>query len=127
MAENEGYQRFLEAGLAFTKLTRTRAEELVQELVSNGDLHRKDAQAKVEEAIERSRKSSEALVKVVRDEVAHQLHSMGIDSVEGLAKQVASLLGRSSPAASDGPEPEPEADKPAAPEAGKPDEPETSV
>ena len=96
----DGYQRYLDAGVAFTHMTRSRAEELVQELVKSGEVQRKEARTKVEELIERSRKSSESLLSVVRDEVGNQLHSMGITNLEDLAKQVASLLGRSSQAAS---------------------------
>ena len=89
-----------DAGIAFTQMTRSRAEELVQELVKSGEVQRKEARTKVEELIERSRKSSESLLSVVRDEVGNQLHSMGITNLEDLAKQVGSLLGRSSKAAS---------------------------
>jgi polyhydroxyalkanoate synthesis regulator phasin len=96
MSKRDAYQRYLDAGIAFTQMTRSRAEELVQELVKSGEVQRKEAQAKVEELIDRSRKSSESLLSVVRDEVGNQLHSLGISNIEDLAKQVASLLARSS-------------------------------
>ena len=95
MSKRDAYQRYLDAGIAFTQMTRSRAEELVQELVKSGEVQRKEAQAKVEELIDRSRKSSESLLSVVRDEVGNQLHSLGISNIEDLAKQVASLLARS--------------------------------
>src|ERR1035437_1598098 len=100
MTKRDGYQRYLDAGIAFTQMTRSRAEELVQELVKSGEVQGKEARTKVEELIERSRKSSESLLSVVRDEVGNQLHSMGVSNIEDMAKQVASLLGRSSKAAS---------------------------
>src|SRR5450759_786646 len=100
MTKRDGYQRYLDAGIAFTQMTRSRADELVQELVKSGEVQGKEARTKVEELIERSRKSSESLLSVVRDEVGNQLHSMGVSNIEDLAKQVASLLGRSSKAAS---------------------------
>jgi polyhydroxyalkanoate synthesis regulator phasin len=95
MTKRDAYQRYLDAGIAFTQMTRSRAEELVQELVKSGEVQRKEAQSKVEELIDRSRKSSESLLSVVRDEVGSQLHSLGIGNIEDLAKQVASLLTRS--------------------------------
>ncbi len=95
MSKRDAYQRYLDAGIAFTQMTRSRAEELVQELVKSGEVQRKEAQAKVEELIDRSRKSSESLLSLVRDEVGSQLHSLGISNIEDLAKQVASLLARS--------------------------------
>jgi polyhydroxyalkanoate synthesis regulator phasin len=100
MSKRDAYQRYLDAGIAFTQMTRSRAEELVQELVKSGEVQRKEAQAKVEELIDRSRKSSESLLSVVRDEVGNQLHSLGISNIEDLAKQVASLLARSPKTAS---------------------------
>ena len=77
-----------------TQLTRARAEELVQELVKNGEVQRKEAQAKVDDLIERSRKSTEALLSLVHAEVSNQLSSLGIGGLDDLARQVASLLGR---------------------------------
>ncbi len=95
---NDVFQRYLDAGIAFTHMTRRRAEALVQELVQSGDLQGGDARAKVDELIERSRKGSEALMGQIRTEVAQQLHSVGITSLEDLATQVAALLGRSAEA-----------------------------
>lgn len=92
---NDVFQRYLDAGIAFTNLTRHRAEELVQELVQSGDLHGEDARAKVDELIERSKKGSEALMGQIRSEVTRQLDNVGITSLEELATQVAALLGRS--------------------------------
>ncbi len=99
MTDTSGYQRYIDAGVNFTQVSRAWAEELVQDLVKSGAVQRKEAQAKVEELVERSRKSSESLLNVVRDEVAHQLQSLGISSVEDLATQVAAVLGRSASAA----------------------------
>ena len=64
----------------------------MQELVQSGEFQSGDARAKVDELIERSRKSREAFVTQVRREVSRQLDGMGITNVEDLAKQVASLL-----------------------------------
>jgi polyhydroxyalkanoate synthesis regulator phasin len=94
MANNDPFRRYIDAGAALTQLTRARAEELVQELVKNGEIQRKEAQTKVDDLIERSRKSTEALLSLVHTEVSNQLSSLGIGSLDDLARQVASLLGR---------------------------------
>jgi polyhydroxyalkanoate synthesis regulator phasin len=94
MADKDVFQRYLEAGVAFTNMTRARAEELVQELVNSGDFQRADARAKVDELLERSKELREALVTQVRREVDHQLDVLGFTSLEDLAKQVASVLQR---------------------------------
>jgi polyhydroxyalkanoate synthesis regulator phasin len=98
MANKDAFQRYLDAGVAFTNLTRARAEELVRELVQSGEFQAGDARAKVEELIERSRKGREVLVAQVQHEVTRQLAAVGITSLEDLAQQVATLLGRSAEA-----------------------------
>ncbi len=94
MADNDPFRRYIDAGAALTQLTMARAEELVQEFMKNGEFQRKEAQAKVEDLFERSRKSTEALLSIVHAEVSDQLSSLGIGSLEELARQVASVIGR---------------------------------
>jgi polyhydroxyalkanoate synthesis regulator phasin len=90
-------QKYLDAGIAFTNLTRARAEKLVSELIQDGEF-RGDARAKVEELIERGRTSQEALFAQVRHEVDRQLEHFGITDLDDLAKQVAALIGRTAEA-----------------------------
>ena len=66
MVDKDAFQRYLDAGIAFTNMTRAKAEELVQELVQSGEFQSGDARAKVDELIERSRKGREAFVAQVR-------------------------------------------------------------
>jgi colicin import membrane protein len=98
MVNKDDFQRYLDVGIAFTNLTRSKAEELVSELVQNGEFQTSDARAKVDELLERSRKSREALVAQVRKEVAHQLDAVGVTNLEDLAEQVATLIGRTAAA-----------------------------
>ena len=98
MAPRDGFQKYLDAGIAFTTLTRAKAEELVQELVQNGEFQGSDARARVDELLERSRKGREAFTAQVRKEVTHQLESVGITSLEDLAQQVAAMIGRTAEA-----------------------------
>ncbi len=98
MVNRDDVQKYLDAGIAFTDLTRTRAEELVGELVNSGVFQSGDARAKVDELIERSRRGSEQLVAQVRAEVANQLRAKGITSLDDLAREVATMLGRSAEA-----------------------------
>jgi polyhydroxyalkanoate synthesis regulator phasin len=98
MANKDPFQKYLDAGIAFTNMTRAKAEELVQELVRSGEFQGSDARAWVDDLVERSRKSREALLVQVRHEVSRQLESLGITSLEDVAKQVATLLGRSAEA-----------------------------
>ena len=94
MATNDSLQRYIDAGVAFTNMTRKKAEDLVTELIQNGDLQKGEARARVDELLERSRQGTEVIVTAVRSEVARQLEAVGITSLEDLAKQVATVLGR---------------------------------
>ncbi|HEY4928667.1 MAG TPA: hypothetical protein VIH95_05910 [Acidimicrobiales bacterium] len=103
MATNDNIQRYIDAGIAFTNMTRKKAEELVSELVKNGDIQTDEAKARVEELLERGRQGTEVIVSHVRSEVSRQLGAVGITSLEDLANQVAALLGRSSTTAKKAP------------------------
>jgi polyhydroxyalkanoate synthesis regulator phasin len=95
MATNDNLQRYIDAGIAFTHMTRKKAEELVSELVKNGDIQTDEARARVDELLERGRQGTEVIVSTVRSEVQRQLGAVGITNLEDLAAQVAALLGRS--------------------------------
>ena len=103
MANNDPLQRYIDAGIAFTDMTRRKAEELVSELVKNGDIQTDEARARVDEILERGRHGTEIIVSAVRSEVSRQLGSVGISSLEDLANQVATLLGRSTSSATRAP------------------------
>ena len=62
MATNDNIQRYIDAGIAFTNMTRKKAEELVSELVKNGDIQSDEAKARVEELLERGRQGTEVIV-----------------------------------------------------------------
>ena len=98
MANKDVFERYLEAGIAFTNVTRARAEELVQDLVQSGEFQRSDARAKVDELIEWTKRGREALVTQVRREVSRQLDALGVTNLEDLAQQVAALLARTAEA-----------------------------
>src|SRR5580692_10463536 len=98
MTENDGLRRYVEAATALTQITRSRAEELVRELIKAGELERHRAQDWVEDLVKTSRDRSEALVHTVRGEVRQQLKDLGFTNVDDLAKKVADILAKSSAA-----------------------------
>jgi polyhydroxyalkanoate synthesis regulator phasin len=98
MTENDGLRRYVEAATALTQITRSRAEELVRELIKAGELERHRAQDWVEDLMKASRDRSEALVGTVRGEVRQQLKELGFTNVDDLAKKVADILAKSSEA-----------------------------
>jgi polyhydroxyalkanoate synthesis regulator phasin len=98
MASNERIRKYLDAGSVFGQVTRGRAEEIVRELVNAGDIQRNQAQEWVDNLVERSRKTSEQIIEMVRHEVAAQLNRVDAKAIEGLANQVADVLKKSADA-----------------------------
>jgi polyhydroxyalkanoate synthesis regulator phasin len=95
MAPNERIKKYLDAGTVLGQVTRARAEEIVRELVSAGDIQREHAQEWVDNLVERSRKTSEQILDLVRHEVATQLSKIDAPALETLAGQVSDFLKRS--------------------------------
>ena len=85
MPQNDQLRRYLDAGIAFTQMTRQRAEAIVKDLVNAGEMQRDQTQQFVDELVERSRKNTEMLLDTVRKEVADQLSSLGIATKADLA------------------------------------------
>jgi len=73
MAQNDALKKYLDAGMAFTQLTRKRAEQVVKDLVAAGDLQRSQAKSTIEDLIERTRSNADLLSEQVRKEVESQL------------------------------------------------------
>lgn len=78
MASNDPWRRYLETGAAFVNLTRSRAESIVRDLVRQGELGQERAQKAVDELLERSRRNTDDLVKIIRREIRQQLEALGV-------------------------------------------------
>jgi len=98
MASNERIRKYLDAGTVLGQVSRGRAEEIVRELVNAGDIQRSQAQEWVDNLVERSRKTSEQVLELVRHEVATQLDRIDGKSLEAIANQVAEILKKSAKA-----------------------------
>jgi polyhydroxyalkanoate synthesis regulator phasin len=98
MASNERIKKYLEAGTVLGQVTRARAEEIVRELVSAGDIPRGQAQDWVDNLVDRSRKTSEQVLELVRHEVSSQLSKIDASALEAIANQVSDFLKRSADA-----------------------------
>ncbi len=90
-------KRYLEAGIAFTEMTRARAEGVAGELVKAGELQRDQMQSSVDELIDRSRRNTQQLISLVRQEVTGQLSLLGLankDDLDALEKRLTDKFGR---------------------------------
>jgi len=96
---NDGMRRYFEALLAMTQITRSRAEEVVRDLMRSGEVESNRAQDWVEDLVRNSRQRSEAFVSTVRAEVRRQISDMGLGDVNDLARRVADILDKAGTAA----------------------------
>jgi polyhydroxyalkanoate synthesis regulator phasin len=98
MSQNDVLKRYLDAGLAFTALTQSRAEALVKDLVKAGEVQAVPAREAVADLLERSRTNSEKLLDTVRTEVRAQITNLGLASqadLDRIEQRISSLLGGS--------------------------------
>ena len=78
MAQTDLLKRYLDAGVAFTQMTQSKAEAIVRDLVRAGEVQTGDARQRVEELLDRSRRNTDNLMKAVRDEVNSQVAKLGL-------------------------------------------------
>jgi len=96
MPQNDVIKRYLDAGLAFSALTQSRAEALVKDLVKAGEVQADQALDAVADLVERSRKNSEKLIETVRQEVKHQIMTLGLATqadIDRVEQRLSSLFG----------------------------------
>ena len=83
---NEMWKRYLEVGVTFTEMTRKRAEEFVRDLVKAGEVQQERAQKAVDELVDRSRRNTEELVTLVRNEIKSQVSTLGIATKDDIRR-----------------------------------------
>jgi polyhydroxyalkanoate synthesis regulator phasin len=96
MATNDRWQQYLDAGRAWTQMTREQAEAVVKDLVKAGELQQKRAKKAADELMDRSRKNAEDLSKLVRQEIQNQVSALGIATKDDLARLERKLTKASS-------------------------------
>lgn len=82
----QGWRQYLEAGMQAGEMTRSQAQRVVHQLVKEGQLAEERARSYVDELIDRSRKRTEELRKLVRREIQSQLSALGLATKDDLAK-----------------------------------------
>jgi polyhydroxyalkanoate synthesis regulator phasin len=76
MADFDLFKSALDAGMAFTEMTRQRAEAIVRDFVRSGEVSRDQATDWVEDLITRSRQNTELLLALVRQEIDARLANL---------------------------------------------------
>jgi polyhydroxyalkanoate synthesis regulator phasin len=83
---NEMWKRYLDVGVTFTEMTRKRAEEFVRDLVKAGEVQQERAQKAVDDLVDRSRRNTEELVTLVREEIKSQVSTLGIATKDDIKR-----------------------------------------
>jgi polyhydroxyalkanoate synthesis regulator phasin len=99
MARNDAWRRYLDTGAAFVALSRGRAETIVKDLVKTGELQQERAQKAVDELLDRSRKNTDEIAKIVRRELQNQLSALGLATQEDIARLEAKIQTAARPPA----------------------------
>lgn len=86
MAQSDLLRKYLDAGMAFTHMTQQRAEAIVKNLVELGEVQREQAQAAVEELVDRSRRNTERMIDTVRKEVKQALNQRSLATKADIAR-----------------------------------------
>jgi polyhydroxyalkanoate synthesis regulator phasin len=107
MDVNDALSRYIEAATGITKVTKSRAEQIVKNLKQGGG---RNPQELVEELLERSQDNRQALASMVRSESKKAVAAMGLATradVERLERQLAELRRAVAPADQQAVEPVP--------------------
>jgi len=67
-------------------MTRKRAEEFVRDLVKAGEVQQERAQKAVDDLVDRSRRNTEELVALVRQEIKSQVSTLGIATKDDIKR-----------------------------------------
>ena len=91
MPQAPDFSRYLNAGAEFVALTRAQARERAHELVAQGQLAQSQVQTFVDGLVDESRRRTDQMMDVVRQEIQRQMQSVGIATKDDLAKLEARL------------------------------------
>ena len=100
MPQTPDWAKYLNAGVEFVAITRTQARARAKELVSQGQLAQSQVQGFVDDLVDESRRRTDSMMDVVRQEIGRQVKTLGIATKDDLARLEAKLAkGTAKPAA----------------------------
>lgn len=95
MPQTPDWAKYLSAGVEFVAITRTQARQRAKELVGQGHLAQSQMQGFVDDLVDESRRRTDSLMDVVRQEIGRQVKTLGIATKDDLARLEAKLAGKS--------------------------------
>lgn len=96
MPQTPDWAKYLNAGVEFVALTRTQARGRAKELVAQGQLAQSQVQEFVDDLVDESRRRTDSMMELVRQEIGRQVKTLGIATKDDLARLEAKLVSRAS-------------------------------
>ena len=93
MPHTPNWNKFLDAGAEFVALTRGQARSRAKELVVQGHLAQGQVQGFVDDLVDESRRRTDMMMDVVRQEIQRQVTTLGIATKDDLSRLEAKLAG----------------------------------
>ena len=96
MPQTPDWAKYLNAGVEFVAVTRTQARGRAKELVAQGQLAQNQVQEFVDDLVDESRRRTDSMMELVRQEIGRQVKTLGIATKDDLARLEAKLVSRAS-------------------------------
>ncbi len=98
MPQTPDWAKYLNAGVEFVAITRTQARARAKELVSQGQLAQEQVQGFVDDLVDESRRRTDTMMDLIRQEIGRQVKTLGIATKDDLARLEARIVSKSASA-----------------------------
>jgi polyhydroxyalkanoate synthesis regulator phasin len=98
MPQTPDWAKYLNAGAEFVAVTRSQARARAKVLVGQGQLAQEQVQGFVDDLVDDSRRRTDMLMDLIRQEIGRQVKTLGIATKDDLARLEARIISKSAPA-----------------------------
>ena len=98
MPQTPDWAKYLNAGAEFVAITRSQARARAKVLVGQGQLAQEQVQGFVDDLVDDSRRRTDMLMDLIRQEIGRQVKTLGIATKDDLARLEARIVSKSAPA-----------------------------
>ena len=98
MPQTPDWAKYLNAGVEFVAITRSQARARAKELVAQGQLAQEQVQGFVDDLVDDSRRRTDMMMDLIRQEIGRQVKTLGIATKDDLARLEARIVSKSGPA-----------------------------
>ena len=101
MPQTPDWAKYLNAGAEFVAITRSQARARAKELVAQGQLAQEQVQGFVDDLVDDSRRRTDMMMDLIRQEIGRQVKTLGIATKDDLARLEARIVSKSTAVKSD--------------------------